>query len=401
MTRTDIWLTVLFGLSLTIYFGLMNLVPGKVFQDPLLYEQGIRLVADDFDRAVYGYYGSWVQLEQRPYSAKLAYDMPQLAILFFGAIGLLTDGEAEFAFAFSLVMVFVTIGAFALFLAIRRQLSSTSPWSVVLWFHPLMFYFYLNRFDMLVIVLFLFSLWSIMSNRQLTGGILFTAAVLVKWFPAVCVLPLLLAVHQQRGWRDTARFAIGAGGFAAVIGILTVMTVGWVGALMPYQMQTSTPNRESLYAFVLPLLGETRHLATIFLALQLLPALVLPVLIRNYSLETLSRVISLLILVFILLCTKQSPQWVLWALPFLLLVIHDWKWALAVLLFETVSYLYFPVFYDIYGPGDPRFQLVVGSRILLMVVMAIVLLLSLLPGTRFRPRWCCRMAAPGRVDGGG
>ena len=388
MANNDIKLVVAFGACLAVFFVVMTRMPEKMFPNPEYHEFGIRLFSDDDERSAYSWFGTWATQRKPPYVSPLSYDMPQMAVLFFGSIAYFTHSEAGFMSGFSLVMVLVTLGAFILFLDLRRRLGNTSPWPVALWFNPLMFFYYLNRFDMLVVLLMLFSLWLIMLNRPTTGGVLFSASVLVKWFPAVCFLPFFFIV-RRKGWKDAGAYLLGAAGLLSAVLVATVAVSGWEGLLTPFRSQTGLVNEESLYYFVRSHLASGDSLQPLFFVLQFLPALTLPLLFRVHSFRMQLKVISVLVLCFILFCIKQSPQWVLWVLPFLLLLTTNRRWALAVLALETATYLYFPVFHDIYGPTNPWFEAAIWVRILLMVGMIVVLSRSLIRerGTR-QDRWC-------------
>jgi hypothetical protein len=130
-----------------------------------------------------------------------------------------------------------------------------------------------------------------------------------------------------------------------------------------------------------------------FLILQFAPALLLPL----GRIDSLRRVLHgsiLAVACFFLFSSLYSPQWILWLAPFLLLAVEnrrDIAWFTAA---GLVTYVAFPVFYDLYGIDHPVMAAMGAFQALFLIRTLIVSLrrISVRPDASAEP--LRRFAAP-------
>jgi len=63
---------------------------------------------------------------------------------------------------------------------------------------------------------------------------------------------------------------------------------------------------------------------------------------------------------FVVFTRFQSPQWVVWITPLALLAARDATELALVAAQDVVSYIYFPVVFDRFGPTAPDLAFIVG-----------------------------------------
>jgi|GEM_PF-520338 len=319
--------------------------------------QAIRWFHDHVDLGLYASRGDWYPRGLRPY-ADVFSEYPQLATYFFALphllLGWLAPGytPAGYELLFSLLMAFALLATLRLVHALLPERKGLA-WLLLL---PACLYFTLNRYDVLPAFLSLLAYYALVRGRPKTSAFLLALGVLAKWY-----LLVLFPVFAQYRYRRTRRWPLAmtavfvATGAAAAA--TTVWHSGWNGLLVPYAFHLGRDmNGESLFyllwqagkqLFAFDLARPAVHAG--LLVLQFSGALC-SLLCRIDSEDKVVSWSALSILVFMLFAKFYSPQWVLWIMPFLLLASADKGiLALAVAL-DLVSYLYFPVAFDLTGP---------------------------------------------------
>jgi hypothetical protein len=162
-----------------------------------------------------------------------------------------------------------------------------------------------------------------------------------------------------------------------VIFLITWLGSGWEGVTMPYRGQGGGMNQESIYYLLMPLLRPGKGIYRLFLILQFLPAITLPFMVKRYDDKSLFTVITVIIINFILFCPVNSPQWTLWFLPFLLLAVKSGRWIPLIILIQIFTYLYFPLFHDMFGPEHFAFKIIIILRIMMMFLVELILIKNL------------------------
>lgn len=218
---------------------------------------------------------------------------------------------------------------------------------------PAFLYFTLNRFDILPVYLCLLSFFFLKQNRFVLSAILLAIGTFTKWYP-ILLFPIYLAyywsLYKRIGWKMIIAF-----GLTSILIILpTLVFGGWNAFLVPYKFHLERGLEKISLPALIGNLMRSRGITTpplinfIFIGLQF----VLPALSIFFRPDNLKKVLNWSILVvtfFILFSNIWSPQWILWVLPMLILACET-RWdILWVVIGGCVTYLAFPVFYDIVG----------------------------------------------------
>jgi hypothetical protein len=130
--------------------------------------------------------------------------------------------------------------------------------------------------------------------------------------------------------------------------------------MVPYSFHSGRhPNSESLFylleqavKFVSSVDIANRGYYLLFLGLQFA---VMPLTLL-FKIDTDEKVVTwsaLSILLFMLFGKFYSPQWIIWAMPFLILGCRDRAMLALIVAFDVVTYAYFPVIFDALRPTHP------------------------------------------------
>jgi hypothetical protein len=360
-----------------------TIVPGKSAMElRIVAHAGVRWVRDDFDVAVYSQRGSFAVLPgARPY-VEVPCEYPVLAAYLFALPFAVADSFPGYRVGFTWLMA-LALGGLAWVLAQLARALGHSPLRALCLLLPGTFYFSLNRFDAVPVLLSALALLLLWRARWAGAFALLAAAVLTKAYPAL-YLPLfaLHALHSG-GRRALIR---GLCAFAGVIAALSLQLALWAGpdaVLAPFQFQLGRmQNAESLYYLVarsLPLF-DSAFGRGLFSLLQLAPA-GLVLLARPKAPSDVLRWMTAITVAFVLFSRFQSPQWIVWITP-LAVVAARTRWELAlVVAIDIVTYLYFPLAYDAIGPRTALFTATVAALCALRLLHQGVLLWKLPPLT--------------------
>lgn len=313
-------------------------------------------INDHHDIEVYFQRGSWVSTGQEPYRDVFS-EYPQVATWLFAVPHVAAETWSRltgrrpydlqtYRYVFSVLM--------ALFLAatlvMLQDLRPDRKWLVFLLLLPASWYFTHNRFDIVPAFLVLASLAALHRNRYHGAFVLLAIATAAKWYALV-----LMPVFTVYTFHTRRRILISAAAcyplVLAVIVLPTLLAIGWEGFLIPYQFHlTRAGNSESLFhlTFVtLTRLGLPQPeplLRKVFFLLQFAIA-PLCLFARIDTWEKALRWSALSVICFILFAKFYSPQWILWIAPLLLLLARTRGEIAGIVLFDLVTFLYFPHIY--------------------------------------------------------
>lgn len=316
-------------------------------------------ISDDGDRNVYFDRAQFHPRQLTPYRDVFS-EYPTLATYAFVTPYLLPGSSNNmtreaYTFRWSCLMAAAYGLTIALVAAFRHR-NGLSAVPVLLLLGPSALYFGLMRFDILCTFVVCLSLMAFARERYLIAYVLLGAGTLVKWYPAV-IVPVYLAFHLSR---DYTRFRIHTIRYAmvyvvtvlAIVGF-TIACVTWDGFLAPYRFHGA---RGAQYfnpywlvvtnhrTFGLTATG-TAWVDTAFLALQL-SIVPLMLFFRVRSLTDVLRHSVLAIYLFITFARIDSPQWILWYLPIILMFARNTSTLTLAFLLTIVNYFVFPVAYD-------------------------------------------------------
>ena len=381
--------TVLISCAVLLaYLGALSLEPpegGTALQ---------RWLSDDSDRGVYFDRAQFYAQGRTPYRDVFS-EYPTLATLAFagpyllpGASGMTPD---RYMFRWSCLMAAVVAVTIAIVATFRRAHGwSAAP--ALLLLGPSALYFGLNRFDIVCACLVCVSLFAFTRGRALLAYVLLGVATMVKVYPVV-VVPVYLAYHLRH---DPTRLRMHVLRYAAAYGLtvltivgLTIAWVTWDGFLVPYRFQGGRDAQFFNPYWVLE--RSWHHLAldaavwhwigTVFVVLQfsIVPLLWL---VRVRSLADVVRFSVLAIYLFVTFARIDSPQWILWYVPAILMIARGTSTLRLVAMLTVCNYIVFPVAFDYAFSVEPT----TGQRWFSAVVLVKDLVLLALVVALFRER---------------
>ena len=331
----------------------------------------IRFVNDfEGDLNVYYSRGLWYPLKKIPYLetfseypqlATYLFAIPHAALSFFYGINY---GEQQYYLTFSVIMIILLSASIALLYNLRDK----NKYLAFLMLLPASLYFSCNRYDILPAALSILSIW-LLSKEKYKFSVFFLAlGVLTKWY-LILLFPIFLKFYYSR-YKKINLSMIYIFCFTGIAFILPTLLSGGIEAvLVPYKFHMARGlNKESLFYLLKSILGSDAWF-TIFFILQFS---IVPFCLIN-KIDSLQKVVkwsSLSILVFMLFAKFYSPQWILWVLPFLILRARNKKDIVLIILFDLVTYLYFPVIYD--GYPNLLYSIVVVKTIIILYLIATI-----------------------------
>lgn len=334
----------------------------------------VRFFVDIWDLRTYYNNGKWFPMGAQPY-VDVPSEYPQVATYIFGwvhwfGVDQPRAGVAREVYfrAFRMIMLLTAYAAFLLLESMRER----KKWIPLLFFLPGPLYYIFNRFDILPAFFCLLALYFIKRQNWLIAAFLLAVAAMTKWY-AVLLIPSLLAytwgVDGKIPWKPALVFAL----TVIWIALPTYLTGGLDALLLPYTFHFNRASEPASLPGVivssLDLPGD-RTIALVFLFLSLL-ASVLSFFFRITSFERLTIWWLLIVGGFVLFSRIYSPQWILWVLPMLLLLVEDAFDIGLILLYGMLTYAGFPVVYDVVPSTLPAIHLAsLGCLLLLMLRFA-------------------------------
>jgi hypothetical protein len=337
--------------------------------------QGLRVIRDDWDRYVYFMRGSFaVKRHARPY-VDVESEYPQLATYYFALPLAFTRDDTESRNLFSLSMA-LFLGATALLVSRMCRRFDLSQWRVLALLLPGTLFFTINRFDMLPAFLCLAATALLLSRRTRAAFAVLALAVLTKVYPVVYLPFFIYWTWQERRLKDVgwglASFALVIFGFSLQLALWT----SWKTVAEPILFQGERmANAESLYYFVGLAIPEVRRVLgrRLFQLLQVAPALAV-LIFRPRDPRDLLRWMTVVTLTMVLFARFHSPQWLLWFSPLALIACATGYEIALLVASDILTYLYFPIAYDLSGPRSPLFSMILGLLIAVRLVFVISLL---------------------------
>lgn len=248
--------------------------------------------------------------------------------------------------------------------------------------------------------------WS--RGRPGAAAMLLGLGAATKIYPGFLALPLLLERVAARDWRGAGRVVAGTGGVWLVLNLPFVLA-NWDGWWATYSFQAGRVadlTTNSIWYWGLPKLSTEQVNRWSFALIA--ASWVLAVLIgwsvgqRTGSYPWI-QVSAALICAFLLFNKVYSPQYVLWLLPFFVMVRIRWGWWVAYLAVDLTLYVgLFRWYYDITQGGDfgvakQAAVLGVWGKAVLLALLYVVFLVSPLS---FRPSSDSSAGPPGSAGRG-
>ncbi len=241
---------------------------------------------------------------------------------------------------------------------------------------PSTLYFSLSRFDVLCAFVFCGSLLAFARQRYLLAHFLLAVATFVKWYPALA-FPVYVAFHLAEEGVDVRRLralmrsrTLGYSAvFIASIVVFVLASIAaftWRGVLAPYLLHAERGAQYFNLYWVLeqyrsPLGLEGAAWTVVDVAFAGLAFSIVPILllVRVQSLRDLFRYAILGIYLFITFSRIDSPQWILWYVPPMLMFVRDPRTLLTLACLNVWNYAVFPIGFDALGMTSTTFSLLV------------------------------------------
>jgi len=351
-------------------------------------------VNDYGDKIVYAVRGSWYPYSKNPYT-EVPSEYPQAATYFFalpyvimgfpGPLDTRLIGGLEnfvnsdiplnanaqsaphlrnklfmrYSLIFSLLMVPFLFFSILLVYKLRPDRKHLA----FLMLLPAGLYFTHNRFDIIPAFLGLLSIYLVSKNRFKSSASVIAIGFLTKWY-LVLLMPVFLTYYytlrRRINWSMALVFLI----VCSAVLLPVFLSSGLKGLLAPYITQLSrSTNQPSLFFLISRFLDrgfgvdiDNPFFAALTLLLQF-SVIPLCVTSRVDSVDKVIRWSALSILVFIIFARINSPQWILWVNPLLIMIAARRFDVIGVVLLDLLSYLQFPVLYNIRTITDGYFNL--------------------------------------------
>lgn len=309
----------------------------------------IRYFVDIWDLRAYYNNGKWFPAGTQPY-VDVPSEYPQVATYIFGWVHLFGADEPRAGVAreiyFRAFRMLMLLAGYATFLLVEFM-KERKKWLALLLFLPGPLYYLFNRFDILPALFCLLAFLFIRRQNWSIAAFLLAVSAMTKWY-SILLMPSLMVyiwrMDKKIPWKPALVFAL----TILWIALPTYLAGGVDALLLPYAFHLNRASETaSLPNLLISGLGLSSEKTTtfVFLSLQLLPS-ILSFFFRIDSLEKLGRWWIVILGAFILFSRIYSPQWILWILPFLLLLLDDAFEIGLTLLYGTLTYLGFPLAYD-------------------------------------------------------
>ncbi len=340
----------------------------------------VRFANDDYDRKVYFMRGAWLPNHSVAYRDVFS-EYPQVPTALFGLLRGAVLGEKEPAAAFldySMIFSGLMLAVlFALVVMVERALPAGRKTLALLLLLPAPLYFSYNRFDVLPALLCLMALVLVRERMWMPVAALLGVATLTKWYPALLVPPILVYMFYQRVSLTRIIAFLTIYGTVCVLILMPTLIDGGVSAvLVPYTFHAARDvGPSALPGLLQPLLDTIPFLRLplgildlVVLALQVAPSLG-AALVRLDSFPRLLNWMTLTVTAFTLFSRIWSPQWLLWIFPFLILLAETRFDVALTAAYGIVTYIQFPIVYDVFGRLSPQMHLISWLNIALLVLI--------------------------------
>jgi hypothetical protein len=223
--------------------------------------------------------------------------------------------EQEYLYAFTFIALFPIFITF--YLLLRRQ-----PRLALFLCTPSFFYYSLCRFDIFPALASLIAILFILDKKHYLGAIILGLAIGMKWYAVVLILPLLALQDNKIKWLSIVILS------SLIFCFHHIFYVGFENALSTYTFHTGRGTNKESFLYLIIHYRWNNHLPDllkhIFFILQFLPSLIVAMFLYKHKIKATQEVISLSaiisILSFILFAKYFSAQWLLWLIPFVVLL---------------------------------------------------------------------------------
>lgn len=353
---------------LLLFVWLLNLL------SPLIIESG-RYISDYSDIFAYYERAKWVINNEAPLS-----EYPQIPTYLFGLnefIAGFFNVSVRFAIFYSITTFEMIVALYFVIKILYESFPSDKKYRCLLLLLPPTLYFVVNRFDILPALLCLIALKLVLEKKFIFSSIILALATFTKWYPILIFPGFFVYASLQENklqWKMIVFFLI----TSFFIIIPTYFQGGLEAVIFPYQFHMS----RGMEFVAVPLLINNillnfenisisqQNIFLFFFILQIFP----PLLILFFKINTLQRLVNYCIIVisfFILFSRVNSPQFFLWLMPFLIISIKKKTDTWIIILYNIVTYLFFPVIFDLFGNSSIHLQLLGISSYLILVIIII------------------------------
>ena len=195
-------------------------------------------------------------------------------------------------------------------------------------------------------------------DRPTVAALLLGVGAATKFYPGFFVLPLLLERLVDQDWKGSAKVAGAAGGAWAVINLpfLAANPDGWWATYAFQSGRDADLTTNSIWYWGFPHLSTATvdRLTVVLIALAWAAALLLGWIWRDPSGRyPWIQVSAAMLCAFLMFNKVYSPQYVLWVLPFLVLIRVRWGWWVACVTIDLCLFIgLYRWYYDITQGGD-------------------------------------------------
>jgi len=349
--------TIIFFACLTIWLLAIFFVQPHLNEFILFYDDG-----DLFLKNSYFDQSRWVDTQLIPYKDYVV-EYPPIGLYWYSLPRFLVNvyGETDFLYGFVFISLLAVLGIYFL-------LQKYQPQYVLFLCTPTFFYFGFCRFDAFPALVSLLAVILVLRKKHYWGGAVLALAIGIKWYPVVLILPLLAVVENKVKWL----MLVGSLGF--IFCFHNIYYAGIDGALSTYLFHTGRIfNTESLLYLINKYLlasGNLQALMNSFSLLQFLPSVLVALFLwlkkPELSKQTLALSAIICILSFILFAKFNSPQWLIWVIPFVILSADkEIVWSYFAL--DVMNYITVPLAFRIVDDATETFDIFNTLRIVLVI----------------------------------
>jgi len=245
---------------------------------------------------------------------------------------------------------------------------------------PAGLFFTHNRFDIIPAFLSLLAIYLLSKDRLRLSAFVIALGFLTKWY-VVLLLPVFLTYSYTNSKRINRPMILVFVLTCLALLLPTILSGGVRGLLAPYAAQLSRGlEQPSLFFLVYMLFGRGFGIDIFNIyssaALLVLQFSMIPLCVTS-RVDSIGKVIGwslLSVLVFIIFARINSPQWILWVSPLLILLAGGRMFVTGIILLDLLSYLQYPVLYTLHTFNDAYhdlFLFVFSAKLTLLIAFAL------------------------------
>jgi len=376
-------------------FILINLAPPAInFNGGI----NIRLLKDNDDVGVYYERTRWVPEGGLPYR-DVRQEYPQAAVLYLSLIRFFSDNFDNFALIFRVMSLFVFLGLILVTYKVIKQQGRSQAY-LLLFCLPSFLYFTFNRFDILPALLVQLGILFFIKRKINISILLLVIAFFVKWYALFVLLAFFVYLYQRKDKYDFKKevvlpLVVSIVFFVGIM-VASFLLFGFYSIALTYDFH-ATRNLEvgglltvlSILTAVMLKNGELlRPIADIYSYLLKIVFCCHACLLFFYrrkvdNTKKLILALSSLVIIFIITLNFNSPQWIMWFLPLLILVIDQWWEIILLIIYDLLNFLFFPILFDIKFPNimlDKWLFIVSMLKIIILIYFVVIITRKIFAG---------------------